>query len=318
MSSTFRFHSPLDDRITQVVKLLRRRRSHPKFDLLPIAADKTSITDESGTRSINTYEDCTYESYMTLTRQESDLIAVANPGTKPPLVLEDLHPWLPTQRFHVKSTANWKTLNMVLHRFGDHFVIPSEFCDKKWNKICNAVRRKTDYDTRYYSAWHLPIQDSFVLEETRSDRRVIAIDFYSMYASCMQYDFPKPSTVYHVQFGRDAIKGEYLRCGLYRCMLHPNASDFLKKYNPFRTFFAGRYLGASIEEPLTVDLNEFEIEFFQKHFERVYLIDAVVSDDRISHPLARDARRHHARRKHFISNNNVTTQVGLIQAASII
>lgn len=306
MSDTFRFNSPITVRAQPSTKILRKRKAHFKPDLLPIAADRTSITDERGTRSIYTYKYRPDACYVTLTRQESDLIALANPGTQPPLVLEELQPWLPKQQFRKESAANWKAINYIFKRFRRDFIFAEDFCDTKWGKICNTLRRKTDYDARFYSAWHLPIQDAFVLEEVRPENVVLSIDYNSMYASCMQHEFPNPSSLHHIRLGRYSKKNENLPYGLYRCILHPPASDFIVKYNPFRTFFSGRYLGASIKEPLTVDLNEFEIKFFHNHFDRIEMVDAVISHDKVFHPLARDARRHYAKRKHFKNNNNKT------------
>ena len=304
MSEVFRFHRPTGIQPKSTARLLRKQKLQPLRVSFPLAADASSITDDSGTRPIYSYEDLSEARHITLTRKESDLIALANPGKRPPMVLEDIHPWLPMQQFREDSRANLKALKAILNRYGQHLITPGEFCDQKWNNICNSVRRKNDHDARFYTAWHLPVQDAFVLEESRPDRRVVALDYNSMYASCMQQDFPKPSTMDHVVLNRDATVGEALPCGLYRCLLHSPASEFVQKYNPFRTFFSGRYLGASLDEPLSIDLNEFEVEFFHRHFARVELIDAVVSEQCISHPLARDARRSHARRRHYLAHDN--------------
>lgn len=304
MSDVFRFHRPTGTKAKGVVKLLKKRKPQPQKDPIPIAADTTSITDEAGTRPIQCYDDQREARYITLTRKESDLIALANPGKRPPAVLEEVHPWLPLQVFREDSKANLKALKSILKLYGQHLITPGAFCDQKWNTICNSARRKTDHDARFYLAWHLPIQDAFILEETRPDRRIIAIDFNSMYASCMQHEFPKPSTLNHVILNRDAVSREALPCGLYRCLLHPPTSEFIKKHNPFRSFFAGRYLGASLDEPLSVDLNEFEIEFFQRHFKRLELIDGVVSEQPIPHPLAHEVRRSYARRMNYLAHDN--------------
>lgn len=304
MSNAFRFNLPASVKPSTKTTLLKKQKPHPKPGMVPIGSDASSITDDIGTRSIYAYEDHSENRFVTLTRKESDLIALANPGKRPPQVLEQIYPWLPSQQFRDNSELNYRTLKLILNRYEKHLITPGEFCGQKWNTICNSVRRKTEHDARFFLAWHLPIQDAYVLEETRPDRRVVALDYNSMYASCMQQGFPKPSTMVQVSLNRDAVDGEALLCGLYRCVLHPPASEFIRRYNPFRTFFAGRYLAAALEEPLTLDLNEFEVEFFLRHFTRIELVDAVVSEQCISHPLARDVRRSYARRRHYIAHGN--------------
>ncbi len=241
---------------------------------------------------------------MTLTCIEADLIALANPGIKPPLALELLHPWLPRHRYTGSVDKNFEAAKAIEKRYGRHFVTPAAYCDQKWNSVCNTVRLKTDMDARFYTAWHLPVQDCYILEENRPDRRVLALDFNAMYPSCMQQEFPKPSKIRHVKYDREVVAGEHLPMGLYRCTLEGPKSDFITKFNPFRAFFAGRHLRAALTKGLSVDLNEFEIAFYHRHFDRIFVVDAVVSDQFISHPLAREARRSFARRAHFDSNNN--------------
>jgi hypothetical protein len=65
-------------------------------------------------------------------------------------------------------------------------------------------------------------------------------------------------------------------------------------------------LKAALSEVIEVDLNEFEVAFFRRHFQKVYVVDAVISDRSIAHPLAREVRRAFARRKHFRAQGNKT------------
>jgi hypothetical protein len=239
-----------------------------------------------------------------LTCVEADLIALANPGIKPPLALELLHPWLPQQIYRENAEENFEAVTAIVLRYGRHFVMPAAYCDEKWNSTCNSVRMKTDMDARFYTAWHLPVQDCYILEENRPDRCVLALDFNAMYPACMQQKFPQPSKLRHVTYDREVAAEELLPMGLYRCRLESPTSDFILNYNPFRTFFAGRHLRPTLTESLSVDLHEFEIAFYQRHFHRVFVVDAIVSDEFISHPLAREARRLFARRAHYLANNN--------------
>lgn len=304
MINVFRFHAPASIAPDHAVKRLTKRKLRKAMDVTLMAADTHTLTDGCGRRAIECYADLGGKSCVTLTRKEADLIALANPGLRPPLALEDLHPWLPRQSYNESSEKNYYNLQDVFRRFSQNLVAPAEYCDEKWKKVYNAVRLKTELDARFYTAWHLPLQDSYLLEERRQDRRVIALDFNAMYPFCMQQEFPKPSKMRHVVYGRDIALGEVLPAGLFRCTLQGSSSNFIRKYNPFRAFFAGRHLRAALTEGLSVDLHEFEVEFYQKHFSRVYIADAIISDQCISHPLARDAKRSFARRLHYLAHDN--------------
>lgn len=304
MSRVFRFHLPTAVAPDASTKVLRKRKSLEDAAPIMIAADSSSITDGNGTRSIYAFRNLPIGNHVTLTRREADHIALANPGTRPPDALEDMHPWIPRRPYLSNSKANFRSLNSVIHLYGQHLVTAAAFCDAKWNTICNSVRLKNDMDARFYTAWHLPIQDVFILEETRADRSVVAIDFNGMYAACMQQPFPKPSELRFVRYGRDFEPDECLPIGLYRCVLKSPATDFIRKYNPFRSFLSGRQLQATLSEPVEVDLNEFEIEFYRRHFKQIHLVDAVICDQSISHPLAREARRSFSRRKNYRMQGN--------------
>ena len=82
-------------------------------------------------------------------------------------------------------------------------------------------------------------------------------------------------------------------------MLEHPSTEFIRRHNPLRTLFAGRRLRTSLKDPVEVDLNEFEVPWFARHFESVYLVDAVISIETIAHPLAREARRCFARRSNY-------------------
>jgi hypothetical protein len=304
VANTFRFHSPTNIAPDSTVRRLLKRRRHSPVSPTLLAADRVSIKDARGRCPIESYADFPNRPYVTLTCIEADLIALANPGIKPPLALELLHPWLPQQIYRENAEKNYEAVTAIVKKYGRHFVMSADYCDEKWNSICNSVRLKTDMDARFYTAWHLPVQDCYVLEETRQDRRVLALDFNAMYPSCMQQKFPMPSKLRHMIYDREVAADELLPMGLYRCRLESPTSDFISKYNPFRTFFAGRHLRPSLSESLSVDLHEFEIAFYRRHFNKVFIADAVVSDQYISHPLAREARRLFARRAHYIANNN--------------
>lgn len=304
MIGVFRFHGPATSEPSKTATLLRKRKKVGPGEAVVIAADFATVTDASGTRAIETYRDLPTRRYVTLTRREADLVAIANPGSRRPVVLEDAHPWLQGAHFLNDSVASFDLASSIVRRYGGHFVSAADYCNVKWATICNALRRKNGLDARFHTAWHLPVQDVYILEELRPGRTVVAIDINGMYPSCMQQPFPKPSSLRIALYNRLLGDEEELPCGLYRCVLEGPRTEFIKKHNPFRSFFSGRYLGTGLTEPIEVDLNEFEVEYYHRHFRQVRILDALVADKVVDHPLAKEVRRSFSRRKNFEAQGN--------------
>jgi hypothetical protein len=304
MSRVYRFHGPADLPATVAPMLLRKRRKRTPEPLHLIGVDTSTVTDRNCTLPIEAYVAPAGQLPVTLTRRESDLIALANPGIPAPEALEDLHPWLPECRFLNDSVASIRAAESIIRRFGHHLVSASSYCDERWNTICNALRLRSVLDARFYAAWHLPIQEVHVLEESRADRCVVAIDFNGMYPACMQYGFPKPSDLRQKQLDTDLDDCGVLAAGLYRCVLEGPTTDFIIRHNPFRSFHSGRHLRTRLDEPVEIALNEFEIAFFRRHFRRIHLVEAVIADKVVEHPLAKEVRRSFARRRNYRQQGN--------------
>jgi hypothetical protein len=300
--SRFQNHPKQTDENKKILLKRKKQKSSPFWYCL--SADSDFLCNEKGLLPLTSYIFDDGKIPLTLTRREADLIAVNNPGKRPPDVLEEIYPWLPKKKYLANAEKGYKLLTSVLKQYAKHFISPTNYCNQKWNTVCNSLRMVSSLETRYYSAWHLPIQDAFILEECRPNRAVISIDFNSMYAFCMQGTFPDPGAFRVLTFNRELKSNELISIGLYRCKLSGKRTDFIRKYNPFRSFFSGRYLGTSLECEISVDLNEFEIEFFKKHFEKIYIEDAIVTDKTIAHPLALEARRSFSRRKNYTSQEN--------------
>ena len=304
MTWVARHHSPARIEPDGRPTLLRKRRPRPMQRLIPFGVDRSFIASADGSVPLDAYEEPQSGRAVVLTRREADLIALANPGRRPPIALEDAQPWLPDQLFLDDARASLAAATALLRRHGDRLVDPSTYCDERWNTVCNALRRRNGRDARFHHAWHLPIQEAFVLEEDRPDRTVVAIDFNGMYGACMQERFPKPSALRHVELNRLHQPGEPLEPGLYRCVLEEPSTDFIRRHNPLRSLFAGRRLRTSLDGPIEIDLNEFEVAWFARHFGHIRLVDAVTSIETVPHPLAREARRCFARRSSYRDQGN--------------
>lgn len=304
MIKVYRFHGPGQDTEAASPFLLRKRKLKRCKEFYFLAADKSTITDINGTRPIEEFKSLSCNSAVTATKIEADLVALANPGLRPPYAIEDMFPWLPRRSFVPDSVVGFNSLKQILKKYGHHFVSASDYCDMAWNRVCNSLRRKTTLDQRFQLAWHHPIQDVFILEENRPDRSVIALDVNSMYSSCMQHAIPHPAYIRRIDLYRNYKAGELLSSGLYRCHLSQPSTDFIRKYNPFTVYFYGRRLRASLNEKIQVDLNEFEVYYLSQHFAEIYIEDAVVSDKVVPHPLAKESKRAFLRRNNYRFQGN--------------
>lgn len=304
LNHVFRFNQDSDPSGPGHRSRLQKKRLRTTSRPFPLGADPESISGHSGLRPIDTYQEGQHENAVTLTQREADLVSLMNPGVEPPKALETLHPWLPPQKYLGHAERSYKQLVAVLRRYGKHMFAPDDFCNRGWNTLCNTLRMTSTLDARFYGAWHLPLQDAYVLEERRPNRSVIAIDFNAMYAACMQHPFPAPGRMKRVRYNRLLKEDETLPAGLFRCKLTGDTSAFIRKHNPFRSFFSGRYLGTRLTNGIEADLNEFEVVFYRRHFSYIHIVDAILSDRIVAHPLAREARRTHARRMNYKGQSN--------------
>lgn len=292
------------DPIAASKRRLLKKRSQKTGSPCLIGADSKLLVYELGSMPIEVYAEASFSNTMTLTQREADLIALANPGVRSPVAAESIYPWLPKQQFVENAEINHRRLVQLMRKYRKHLFLAADYCDAAWNTVCNAVRMTNTLDAAFYHAWHLPLQDAYVLEESRPGRTVVAIDFNAMYGACMQGSFPKPSNLRKVVYDRLLDFDEVLPVGLYRCRLQGEVTDFMRRYNPFRAFYSGRYLAVSLADEVEVDLNEFEVAFYAKHFSSIFILDAVVSDDIIKHPLAKETSRAFARRSNFKAQGN--------------
>ena len=84
MSRVYRFHGAADSPVTVAPMLLRKRRKRIPEPLHLIGVDTSTVTDRNCTQPIESYVAPAGRLPVTLTRRESDLIALANPGTAAP------------------------------------------------------------------------------------------------------------------------------------------------------------------------------------------------------------------------------------------
>ncbi|MFH0257077.1 hypothetical protein ACGRL8_08500 [Vibrio rumoiensis] len=152
--------------------------------------------------------------------------------------------------------------------------------------LVNKLFMKNEYDSKFYFSYSEPYQEVFKFLETREDRTVVALDFNSMFASCLQGKFIDPKRIEFVSI-KAIYHGQRLYQGIYKVVLRGPKSSFIKNYHLFKTtknFKRYAFSLSGINE-IEVMLHKEEIEYYQNHFSTVWIDSAYISKSAIGHPL---------------------------------
>lgn len=243
-----------------------------------------------------------------LTSREASILIKKNPLLSPPMVLEEMFPWIGDFLFYNNSVRSREVCLGILRRYGKHLVPNATYASLRWNAFCNKVGMKSTLDSVFYFAWHTPIQGAYRFRESSPRRSIVAIDFNSMFGSCMQQLFPAPSKLENIEVSSAYFKGMSLPLGLYRCILRGKMSAMLGALSPFRIYLNGRHISFTSDTEIEVQLNEFEIDFFARHFEEVFVCEGVGSKETVTHPLARQAKQLYAERMCYRRQGNTAME----------
>lgn len=154
-----------------------------------------------------------------------------------------------------------------------------------------AIRSKNGLDEFFALASPAPYQEVFKLREERQGRWIVALDFNSMFGSCMRGEFPDPRSLTYRAHTGDTFDSDSLRVGMYRAVLSDPNSEFFCRYHPFKFTYLGRSFPFEIKAGQSVEvlLSDNELRYYSKFFDRVQMIESITSDSSISHPLAKKA-----------------------------
>ncbi|MEZ8605562.1 hypothetical protein AB6C87_24490 [Vibrio splendidus] len=154
------------------------------------------------------------------------------------------------------------------------------------NTLLNKLFKKSVYDSKFYFSYSEPYQEVFRFFETRKDRTVVALDFNSMFSSCLQGEFVDPKNLEFVSI-KAKYDGKELSQGVYKVVLRNPKSFFIKNYHLFRlTKDFKRYAFSlyGINE-IEATLHKEEVEYYHKHFSNIWMESAYISKSVIGHPL---------------------------------
>lgn len=186
-----------------------------------------------------------------------------------------------------------------------------DLAQRYWRAAAKKLQFKNGYDRHFFFAYKDGYQEVFKLKEERPDRVIVALDFNSMYVDSMKGGFCEPSSVEYKDFRGEAGAPGDLANGIYRVRLLGARESFLLDHHPFRYKRLGRswyfqlHPGNNIETLLHKD----ELIYFSPFFERIELLEGLVSADTIEHPLLNKGlnlyteRMYHRRRGDRVREN---------------
>ena len=183
----------------------------------------------------------------------------------------------------------------------------TNYWSKKFSyKIARKLKNRSALDSGFAHASFLAYQEAFKLVEARSNRKIIAFDFNSMFGDCMSGEFADPSRLTHHKINKFYSKSNKLPCGLYRTRLNQPLNDFIKNYHALK--YASLNKKFSFTPPddrgIEILLHSNEIDFYANHFKEIFVYEGIYSSRVITHPLFSEARRTYAQRVNFKLQKN--------------
>ena len=175
--------------------------------------------------------------------------------------------------------------------------------------IKRKVRYKTNLDKYFHLAYFPPFQEVFKFSEERDDRCVIALDFNSMFSSCLEGDFLEPKSVYFDDIDCLYI-GQNLQDGIYRVLLRKPIESFFRYHHPFKYTKLNKSYAFNLEDNHEIEVLLFknELEYYAKFFGEVFLASGLFSENSIGHPLYVTSKKLYRKRIKAKKNNKAELQ----------
>lgn len=208
--------------------------------------------------------------------------------------------------------VNFNSLNKLLKRVdfleirGGSFV--RDQATKHLHAVARKIRFKSSLDHQFFFAFNEGYQEVFKLKEERADRVVVALDFNSMYASCLNGKFCDPRSIGYKCF-EPVCKDPYaLDEGAYLVTLRDAKSSFFLEKHPFlyKRLGDSHRFNLNVDDSVQVVLFRSEIIYYSKFFKSVDIHEGYCTTKTVSHPLLKKSIKYYAkRRQHKMISDSV-------------
>jgi len=186
---------------------------------------------------------------------------------------------------------------------------------KNQHKTARRIRFKNRLDMWFAFSNPAGIQEVFKTHEFRNDRVIVALDYNSMYPSCMEGDFPDPRKLKYYDFSKTNCAPEDLPNGIYRVQLMGFNNETFKNIHPFKYKKSNNTFLFKGTEKITVEclLHKHEIDAYRAYFNDVRIIEGIASNHTIRHPLSKEAKRLFNEMKNY-KKQGATTHYNLVKS----
>lgn len=219
-------------------------------------------------------------------------------------IFENLFPIFPNIKFisDIKKSYRYLlSLYEIVKNSETHGVPFSKYYATKFlYKTERKLKFKNSLDIIFAHAYKSGFQEVFKLQEVDAKRNVVALDFNSMYASCMLEKFMEPKSLKYITV---TDLENYSDALIHVTLKEPN-NDFIKNFHPFRYTRLFKSQTYKLDANSSIETQLFKDEFlYYKQFFKYYEIhSAISSKEMIWHPLRRDAINLYRERLNVVGN----------------
>lgn len=243
---------------------------------------------------------------MVLTSKEYELLYdIAIEQSLKIYVFESLFPIFPDIKYISDIEKSYQYLLSLYEivKKGDTHGIPlgKYYVTKFLYKTERKLKFKNSLDVIFAHAYKTGFQEVFKFKEEDKNRIVIALDFNSMYASCMMEKFMEPKSLKYIPI----TEIDNYSDALIRVTLKEPKSDFIKNFHPFKytRLFNSQIYKLKCDSSIEIQLFKDEFLFYKQFFKNYEIHSAISSKVMLWHPLRRDAINLYKERL-IVKNNN--------------
>lgn len=218
-------------------------------------------------------------------------------------VLENIYPIFKDICYRSDAKKNYQSLLKYIgkaKKYSPEGIPLSKYVVAKFHRdLVSKIPFKNGFDQFFAHCNQRGYQEVFKLSEERKSRKIIALDFNSMFPSCLKGTFTDPSSVRYEQYNRKHEVGGKLDQGLYHVILKGVNDSFVRSYHYFPYSLLGKSYAYKLNEGDSIQALLFrnEIEAFAPYFKEVLLIEGCVSSKEIYHPLHNKAQALYKKRQ---------------------
>jgi hypothetical protein len=269
-------------------------------DYTLISTDGVNIYSSHGAKSIRDFfTNGINKPLMVLTNTERNLLHSMSIETENKVyVFEILFPIFNDIKYIPNISRSYNYLLFLFSKIksGETNGIPlgKYYSTKNLYKTERKLKIKNNLDVFFAHAYKSGYQEVFKLKEERENRTIIALDFNSMFASCMLEKFMEPKSLKFI----NPLDIDHYDDALLHITLSNPVNDFIKNYHPFKYTRLFRKHTFKLGDDHSIETVLFKDEFlyYKEYFHHYKIHGAISSSKMIKHPLYDDIKKLYQKR----------------------